>query len=148
MTEVTIQACIDEGEALFNQTQLYFGHGTDNAADESLWLVFYQLQLSWDVDTAILQEPVAANDYQAIQQLFKRRVDERIPAAYITGEAWFMGLPFTVNEHVLVPRSPLAECIAAEFSPFLPEKTKPQILDLCTGSGCIGIATALNRSAF
>ena len=144
MAQLTLQACIDEGEAAFAQAQLYFGHGTDNAADEALWLAFHHLQLPWDTDEAVLQHQLSMDDYQAIQALYRRRVEERIPAAYITGTAWFMGLPFTVNEHVLVPRSPLAECIATKFSPFLPVKPAPKILDLCTGSGCIGIAAAVH----
>lgn len=142
MTQITIQDCIDQGEKRFNEAELYFGHGTDNAADEALWLVFYHLQLPWDVDASVLQESINIADYQAIDQLFERRVTERIPAAYITGEGWFMGLSFIVNQHVLVPRSPLAECIAADFSPFLAQKESPKILDLCTGCGCIGIAAA------
>ena len=143
MTQITIQDCIDLGEKRFKEAALYFGHGTNNAADEALWLVFYVLKLPWDVDASVLQNSVTQDQYQEIQQLFERRVSERIPAAYITGESWFMGLPFIVNEHVLVPRSPLAECIAVNFSPFLPQKPQATILDLCTGSGCIGIATAL-----
>lgn len=143
LAQLTLQACIDEGEAAFTKAQLYFGHGTDNAADEALWLALHHLQLSWEVDESVLQHQLSMDDYQSIQALYQRRIDERLPAAYITGTAWFMGLPFAVNEHVLVPRSPLAECILAEFSPFLSRKPAPKILDLCTGSGCIGIATAL-----
>jgi len=143
LTQVTVQDCIDLGEQRFKEAELFFGHGTDNAADEALWLVFYELCLSWDVDASVLQNSVTDAEYQAILALFDRRVNERIPAAYITGESWFMGLAFIVNEHVLVPRSPLAECIAVGFSPFLPYKPQTKILDLCTGSGCIGIATAL-----
>lgn len=146
MSHKTLQECIDEGAARFIEAGCYFGHGTDNAADEALWLAFHYLNLSWDCDEAILQTPLELSDYQDIQQLYQRRVDERIPAAYITGEGWFMGLPFTVNEHVLVPRSPLGECIATGFSPFLSTPTA-NILDLCTGSGCIGIATALQLPA-
>jgi ribosomal protein L3 glutamine methyltransferase len=150
----SIQDCIDIGEEVFIEAELFFGHGTDNAADEALWLVFYQLELSWAVSDAILQELVTEPDYNAIIALYERRIDERIPAAYLTGEAWFAGLAFTVNADVLVPRSPLAELINMRFSPWLDASlindvsedtaTKPlNILDLCTGSGCIGIASAL-----
>jgi ribosomal protein L3 glutamine methyltransferase len=150
----SIQDCIDIGEKVFIESKLFFGHGTDNAADEALWLVFYQLELSWAVSDSILQELVTESDYNAILALYERRITERIPAAYLTGEAWFAGLGFIVTTDVLVPRSPLAELINMRFSPWLdtsltndmrePAATKPlNILDLCTGSGCIGIASAL-----
>ena len=150
----SIQDCIDIGEKAFVEAGLFFGHGTDNAADEALWLVFYQLKLSWAVSDTRLQELISESDYNAIMALYDRRVTERIPAAYLTGEAWFAGLAFTVNADVLVPRSPLAELINMRFSPWLDASLvsptnvsaaiKPlNILDLCTGSGCIGIASAL-----
>ncbi len=142
MSLFTVQDCIDSGEQLFIDAQLFFGHGTNNAADEALWLVFYHLGLSWESDISVLQEQVNDADYQAIMALFQRRVSERVPAAYLTGEAWFAGYPFTVNSDVLVPRSPIAELIQAGFHPWL-SIANPRILDLCTGSGCIGIATAL-----
>lgn len=146
----TIQQCIDIGEKLFTSARLFFGHGTDNAADEALWLVFYQLGLSWDIDDAVLKETVSKSDYDALMVLYDRRIKERMPAAYLTGEAWFAGIPFTVNTDVLVPRSPLAELINNRFEPWLDinrldtESESPvSILDLCTGSGCIGVASAL-----
>ncbi len=141
-TEYSIQDCIDQGEQLFIDAKLFFGHGTDNAADEALWLVFYQLGLSWDCDESILQSQINEADYCAINSLFQRRIKERIPAAYLTGEAWFAGYPFIVSQDVLVPRSPLAELIVNGFQPWLAVQ-QPRILDLCTGSGCIGIASSL-----
>ncbi len=142
LVESTVQDCINQGEKLFADAELFFGHGTDNAADEALWLVFYQLGLSWDCEESILQRPVNDADYRAIEELFQRRINERIPAAYLTGEAWFAGYAFIVNPDVLVPRSPLAELIVNGFQPWLAVQ-QPGILDLCTGSGCIGIASAL-----
>jgi len=146
----TIQQCIDIGEELFTNARLFFGHGTDKAADEALWLVFYQLGLSWDIEDAVLKETVSKSNYDALMVLYERRIKERIPAAYLTGEAWFAGIPFSVNTYVLVPRSPLAELINNRFEPWLDinsvdTKAEPSvsILDLCTGSGCIGIASAL-----
>lgn len=163
----SIQDCIDIGEKLFIEAKVYFGHGTDNAADEALWLVFYQLGLSWDAADSVLQQAVSERDYDAIMALYERRIQERIPTAYLTGEAWFAGLAFIVNPDVLVPRSPLAELINIQFDPWIDAslinsftgsgsedsgidseiKTKAikplNILDLCTGSGCIGIASAL-----
>jgi ribosomal protein L3 glutamine methyltransferase len=150
----SIQDCIDIGEKMFTAAELFFGHGTDNAADEALWLAFYQLGLSWDISDKILQELVSESNYNAIMALYGRRTAERIPAAYLTSEAWFAGLAFIVSPDVLVPRSPLAELINVRFSPWLdviltndvPEHVAHEplnILDLCSGSGCIGIASAL-----
>lgn len=141
-TTKTVQNCIDEGEALFAANELFYGHGTDNPGDEAFWLVFYSLGLPWDSQESILQQRVNEQDYQTIQALFQRRVSERIPAAYITGEAWFAGIPFIVNQEVLIPRSPISELINEGFQPWL-KSPSPKILDLCTGCGCIGIASAL-----
>lgn len=138
----TIQDCIDEGALLFTDANLFFGHGTDNADDEAFWLVFHTLGLPWDSPPSVLQESVSSDNYQRIKNVFDRRIKERIPAAYLTGEAWFAGTAFTVNKDVLVPRSPIAELIQAHYQPWL-QADKPKILDLCTGSGCIGIASAL-----
>ena len=139
----TVQDCIDFGEKYFTENQLFFGHGTDNAADEALWLVFFVLELPWDSDEQVLQERPSEQQIKEILSLFQRRVEERIPIAYLTGEAWFAGYAFAVNQDVLVPRSPIAELIATGFQPWL-RAAKPSILDLCTGCGCIGIATALS----
>lgn len=138
----TVQACIQQGAELFTQADLFYGHGTDNAEDEALWLVFYGLDIAWDSDESVLQQSLSEEDWQRIYRLFKARVERRVPAAYLTGEAWFAGYPFTVNESVLVPRSPIAELILQAYQPWL-TIASPKILDLCTGSGCIGIASAL-----
>ena len=142
----TIEECIERGARLFEQAELYFGHGTDNAEDEAFWLAFYSLGLAFDADASILNQAISESEWQAIAALFARRIDERVPAAYITGEGWFCGYAFAVNEHVLVPRSPIAELITQGYQPWLsaPSDDRPiRILDMCTGSGCIGIATAL-----
>lgn len=139
----TVADCIEQGEKLFIDAKLFFGHGTDNAGDEAYWLVFYTLGLPWDSPQTVLSQKVSLSDYQLIQSLFERRVSERIPAAYLTGEAWFAGYAFSVNSDVLVPRSPIAELIHAQYRPWL-KSDSPNILDLCTGSGCIGIASALS----
>ncbi|MGH1440484.1 MAG: 50S ribosomal protein L3 N(5)-glutamine methyltransferase [Cellvibrionaceae bacterium] len=143
VSSFSIADCISQGEHLFTEAQLFFGHGTDNAGDEAFWLVFHTLGLPWDSPSSVLEQSVSQSDYQSIQSLFERRVKERIPAAYLTGEAWFAGYAFTVNSDVLVPRSPIAELIYARYEPWLISDT-PKILDLCTGSGCIGIASALS----
>ncbi len=139
----TIRSCIAEGAERFQQAQLFFGHGTDNAEDEALWLVFHALSISFDVDESIFDQEVTAAQWQTIEHLFDRRINERVPAAYLTGEGWFCGYSFVVNEHVLVPRSPIAELINSDFQPWLKQEPS-HILDMCTGCGCIGIAAALN----
>lgn len=145
---LSVQDCIDEGEHLLTDGHVFFGHGTNNAADEALWIVFFQLGLSWDSDESVLQQEVSEVDYQHIQTLFQCRVKQRMPVPYLTGEAWFAGYPFIVNTDVLIPRSPIAELIDVGFAPWLPTKGSESVrlLDLCTGSGCIGIASALALS--
>lgn len=131
------------GASAFNRAGLAFGHGTDNALDEALALVLHAVQLSHDdMGAAWLDAHVSAREAERIHTLFKRRIEERIPAAYLTHEAWFAGLSFYVDERVLIPRSPIAELIEAHFEPWL-ERTPQRVLDLCCGGGCLGIATAL-----
>jgi ribosomal protein L3 glutamine methyltransferase len=144
-TPQTIGECIQYGAQQFEQAELFFGHGTDNAEDESFWLTFYALALPFDADTSVLEQEITEAEWHQVNALFVRRVTERIPAAYITGEAWFCGYPFIVNEHVLVPRSPIAELIEQHCQPWLSSSSHQpmRIVDMCTGCGCIGIATAL-----
>jgi len=133
---------IQFGEKLFVESDLYYGHGTSTAFDEAAYIV---LTITGDItntDESVYQKTVNLQDKTRIGECFKRRVEEKIPAAYILGEAWFFGLRFFVNEHVLIPRSPFAELIAEKFDPFLVSDNVRNILDLCTGSGCIGIACA------
>lgn len=125
----------------FHEHGVYFGHGTDNAWDEARLLVLGGLHLPWAMADAYLDCRLEEAECLHLNELLRRRIEERVPAAYLLGEAWFCGLPFIVDERVLVPRSPIAEYIERQFAPWLP-KTPARILDLCTGSGCIGIACA------
>ena len=125
----------------FHEHEVYFGHGTDNAWDEARLLVLGGLHLPWAMADAYLDCRLEEAECLHLNELLSRRIEERVPAAYLLGEAWFCGLPFIVDERVLVPRSPIAEYIERQFAPWLP-KTPARILDLCTGSGCIGIACA------
>lgn len=125
----------------FHAEDLYFGHGTDNAWDEARHLVLGALNLPFEIADSYLDCRLEDEERELVQTLLRRRIDERVPAAYLLGEAWFCGLPFTVDERVLVPRSPLAEQIQKQFAPWLAGPPR-RILDLCTGSGCIGIACA------
>ncbi|MHC8300653.1 50S ribosomal protein L3 N(5)-glutamine methyltransferase [Pseudomonas sp. ZS1P83] len=125
----------------FHGEDLFFGHGTDNAWDEARQLVLGALHLPWEIADSYLDCNLEDDELVNLQRLLKRRIEERIPTAYLLGEAWFCGMSFIVDERVLIPRSPIGELIEKRFAPWL--GTDPaRILDLCTGSGCIGIACA------
>ena len=139
----TLRDMIYFGAAEFEAASLYYGHGTDNALDEAAYLAFFALNQEPDYSDEVLDAELSQKNIDAVNELFNKRIESRQPAAYLTNEAWFAGIPFYVNENVLVPRSPIAELIEEQFQPWVvPEKVN-KILDLCTGSGCIAIACAL-----
>lgn len=138
----TPRQLIEWASEQFENTDLYFGHGTDNAYDEAAFLVLHSLGLPFDEYDEKLDQPVQAEQKRQILELVNERISTRKPTAYLLGEAWFAGLPFYVNEHVLVPRSPFAELIAEQFSPWCESEKIKTILDIGTGSGCIAIASA------
>ncbi len=139
---ITIRDWVRWGASRFNEAGLFFGHGTDNALDESLALVLHVLHLDHSLPESFLDARLLADEREQVWQILKQRFETHAPAAYLTHEAFFAGLSFYVNENVLVPRSPIAELIEARFAPWLQDEEALQILDLCTGSGCIGIACA------
>ncbi|HET8819128.1 MAG TPA: 50S ribosomal protein L3 N(5)-glutamine methyltransferase [Xanthomonadaceae bacterium] len=138
----TIIDLIRYGASRFNAAGLTFGHSYDNAIDEATQLVLHALHLPHDLGPAYGQARVTASEKAEILALFARRIDERVPAAYLTGEAWFAGLSFKSDKRALVPRSPIAELIESGFEPWLGDLEVGRALDLCTGSGCIAIAMA------
>jgi ribosomal protein L3 glutamine methyltransferase len=126
----------------FAAAPLFFGHGTDNVWDEAVQLVMRSLHLPLENNAVFLEARLTREERALILDRIGRRVNERIPLAYLLGEAWFMGMPFQVDERVLVPRSPIGELIEKGFQPWLADKPVEWILDLCTGGGCIGIGAA------
>ncbi len=138
----TIRDFIRFATSQFNENALFYGHGTDNAWDEAVALILRTLHLPFDINPSlILDAKLTLSEREKLQHLIERRIKERIPVPYLTHEAWFANLSFYVDERVLIPRSPFAELIENRFSPWLSEEPL-NILDLCTGSGCIAIACA------
>lgn len=123
-----------------NAHNLYYGHGTDNAWDDIFALVMDSLSLPHDVDPLLWQAQITPDEKQLLCERLHRRIIERIPVPYLTNKAYFCELSFYVDERVLIPRSPIGELINQQFSPWIDEENVDQILDLCTGSGCIAIA--------
>lgn len=123
-------------ERRFDAAGLFFGHGTDNAHDEAAWLVLRALELPFN---APLSRPVTPAEEKRIEALARRRIDERVPLAYLLKEAWLAGESFYVDERVIVPRSHIAELLADKTLRHGPVR---RVLDLCTGSGCLAILAA------
>jgi ribosomal protein L3 glutamine methyltransferase len=127
----------------FRNARLAYGHGTLNADDEAAWLTVHALGCAFEELPAQLDQPVTPAAHKKALQLFERRIAERIPAAYLTREAWLGEHRFYVDERVIVPRSYIAELLRDRLQPWLPPRYRPQtILDLCTGSGCLAIVAA------
>lgn len=131
------------GLSCVNASDVFYGHGTDNAWDEVVALVYGTLSLPFDVDPMLLQAQVSEEERAKLVKNLELRIVERIPVPYLTNEAYFCGLPFYVNQHVLIPRSPIAELIEHQFSPWVTSEEVNRVLDLCTGSGCIAIACCM-----
>ncbi|ACB92079.1 50S ribosomal protein L3 N(5)-glutamine methyltransferase [Xylella fastidiosa subsp. fastidiosa] len=136
----TIVDLIRYGASRFSEAGLTFGHSYDNALDEATQLVLHALHLPPDLGPAYGQARLLRTEKECVLALFERRVTERVPVAYLTGDAWFAGLNFKSDARALVPRSPIAELIQAGFEPWLAGRDVRHALDLCTGSGCIAIA--------
>jgi len=137
----TIQDMLRWTVSRLNAANVYYGHGTDNPWDEAVQLVLPSVFLPLDIPEDMHTARLTSSERHRIVERVIRRVNERVPVAYLTNKAWFCGMEFYVDERVLVPRSPIGELIDNRFSGIL--RDKPQhILDMCTGSGCIAIACA------
>lgn len=130
------------GASRFTQANLFYGHGTDNPWDDAVALTLAAVHTPFDRLGQIANAKLTRSERIHLARLMQRRISERMPVPYLTGEAYFAGLKFKVNQDVLIPRSPLGEKIEEYFEPYLPAVPE-HILDLCTGSGCIGIACAI-----
>ncbi len=139
-----LQELLAEAAHHLDAAQLAYGHGTTNAQDEAAWLVLWQLGLPLDSDLDALSEQTVSTEQQAdVRALIQRRIDTREPAAYLTQEAWLQGVPFYVDRRAIVPRSFIAELIAAgSIDHWLSENTRT-VLDLCTGNGSLAVLAAL-----
>ncbi|NML84777.1 50S ribosomal protein L3 N(5)-glutamine methyltransferase [Polaromonas sp.] len=146
-TTVTVPALIDLMAARLEDAGLSFsdgyGHGTTNAFDEAAWLVLWQLGLPLDDLDSVENRPVTPVDQARVALLLETRITSRKPAAYLTNEAWLMGVPFYVDERVIIPRSFIAELLAdGSIDPWLSEQTH-RVLDLCTGNGSLAVLAAM-----
>ena len=138
----TVLMLIERGARRLRRAGVFFGHGTDNAWDDAAALVWHALRLPQAGTRALYSRRVGSRGVEHVEKLITRRVEERIPAVYLTGETWFAGLPFHVDPRALIPRSPLAELIERRFAPWIAAARVRRILDVGTGSGCIAIACA------
>lgn len=141
---LTLRDCLRFAVSRFNEAGLHFGHGSDNAWDEAAYLALHALHLPQDTLEPFLDARLLLQEREALLKLYRRRVEERLPAAYLTHEAWLAGHRFRVDERVIIPRSFIAELLAGALSPWLaaPEAVH-HVLDMCTGSGCLAILAAL-----
>jgi ribosomal protein L3 glutamine methyltransferase len=128
--------------SLFNQSDLYYGHGTTNAWDEAVALVLDSLALPSDVDKSLLNGRLTTSEKQRLCRVLDGRINRRQPLAYLTNRIQFAGIEFYIDERALIPRSPIAELIEQQFSPWLAQPPM-KVLDMCTGGGCIALATAI-----
>ncbi len=141
-TLTTLRDYMRWGASRFTQAQVCFGQGTTSALDEAVALVLYAVHQPYHLSAHFFDCVLTHEERKTVFDLIERRINERIPAAYLTKESIFAGLPFYVDERVLIPRSPVAELIEQQFAPWVEEENVEHILDLCTGSACIAIACA------
>ncbi|MEP5569630.1 MAG: 50S ribosomal protein L3 N(5)-glutamine methyltransferase [Halioglobus sp.] len=133
-----IQLCWEH----LRDSEVFYGHGTDNPWDEAAQMVLAVAQLPADSDDGALPHPVSADQARELQSLLHRRINDRVPLPYLLGRAWFAGLEFASDSRAIIPRSPIAELILRDYQPWYYGPQPQAILDLCCGGGCIGLAAA------
>jgi ribosomal protein L3 glutamine methyltransferase len=138
----TIREALDHTFQALEAAELYYGHGTDSAWDEAVQMVLFVAELPHDSGEEVLAETLSEEQCHQLSSLLSERIKKRLPLPYLTHEAWFSGLKFFVDQRVIIPRSPFAEWIENQFSPWVSPEKVSHILDLCTGSGCMAIAAA------
>jgi ribosomal protein L3 glutamine methyltransferase len=141
-TLITLRDYMRWASSRFTAEKLSFGQGTTTALDEAVALVLFAVNQPYHLSASFFDCVLTLEERKTVFDLIERRINERIPAAYLTKESIFMGLSFFVDERVLIPRSPVAELIEQRFEPWIEEENVGHILDLCTGSACIAIACA------
>lgn len=141
-TLTSIRDYIRWGASRFIESGLSFGHGTRNALDDAAAIVLHTLHQPYDLAPVYLESVLTRDERKQVLALLEQRINDRIPSAYLTHESLFAGLPFYVDERVLIPRSPIAQLIESEFAPWVDPENVSRVLDLCTGSACIAVACA------
>ena len=140
----TVRDCLRFAVSRFNQAELFFGHGSDNAYDEAAYLILHTLHLPLEQLDPFLDARLTAAELQTVLTILRRRVEERLPAAYLTHEAWLGEHRFYVDERVIVPRAFIAELLREQLAPWVEDPDAvTKVLDMCTGSGCLAILAAL-----
>ena len=141
---MNVLQAIERASARLDEAGVSFGHGTSNAFDEAVWLVLWRLSLPLDELDDVAERELTPAETTAIEALVETRIQSRKPAAYLTGEAWLQGVPFTVDERAIVPRSLIAELIAdGSIDTWLPNEPQ-RVLDLCTGNGSLAVLAAMS----
>jgi ribosomal protein L3 glutamine methyltransferase len=138
----TVGAALDYCSELLARSDVYFGHGTDNAWDEAVQLVLSVADLPLDADASVLPRPLAPAACARMETLLRERIEKHTPLPYLLGKAWFAGLEFVSDRRAIIPRSPIAELILNQFQPWYSGPAPRRVLDLCCGGGCIGLAVA------
>ena len=134
---------IEYADEIFSNSDIFYGHGTDNAYDEAVYLVLRSLRIPFTVAEKDLHNNLSREQREMLLQRIDKRVKEKVPVAYLVNEAWFCGHPFYVDNRVLIPRSPMGELIENSFIPWIEPGRVKRILDIGTGSGSIAISCAL-----